>query len=66
MDVSVLDDRGRPITDLKPEDFGCAWTARRGEWSAPTWIPLEAPPGPRRARRRRKAIRRTKARPAGG
>src|SRR6185369_3988068 len=46
MDVGVYDDRGRPVIDLKPEDFVVRvdGTARRVVNA--TWIPLEAPPGP--------------------
>jgi VWFA-related protein len=46
MDVSVLDDRGRPITDLKPEEFRVRVDGAPRRVISATWIPLEAPPGP--------------------
>src|SRR5262245_3903757 len=46
MDVGVYDDRGRPVEDLKPEDFTVRVDGSPRRVVNATWIPLEAPPGP--------------------
>jgi hypothetical protein len=46
MDVSVYDDRGQPVADLKPEDFVVRVDGNPRRVVNATWIPLEAPPGP--------------------
>src|SRR5262245_1628094 len=46
MDVGVYDDRGRPVEDLKPEDFTVRVDGTPRRVVNATWIPLEAPPGP--------------------
>lgn len=46
LDVGVYDDRGRPVEDLKPEDFTVRVDGAPRRVVNATWIPLEAPPGP--------------------
>lgn len=46
MDVGVYDQRGNPVTDLKPEDFTVRVDGNPRKVVNATWIPLEAPPGP--------------------
>ena len=46
MDVGVYDDRGRPIVDLKPDEFTVRIDGAARRVVNATWVPLEAPPGP--------------------
>ena len=45
IDVSVFDDRGRPIADLKPEDFTARVDNGNRRVVSAEWIPLSTPPG---------------------
>ena len=52
MVVRVVDTWGKPVPDLKPEDFRiAAGKGRRSRWSAVDWIGEGEPPAGRRRRR---------------
>lgn len=46
IDVGVYDNRGRPVIDLKPEDFQVRIDGDARRVVTAEWVPLEAPPGP--------------------
>jgi len=43
MDVTVVDDRGKPITDLKPEDFNVRIDGAKRPVVTAEWVPLATP-----------------------
>src|SRR4051812_35957909 len=46
VDVSVFDNRGRPVTDLKPEEFDVRIDGARRRVVSAEWVPLETPERP--------------------
>jgi len=47
VDVTVLDERGRPILGLKPEDFTVRVDGEPRRVVSTDWVPLTAPEGPK-------------------
>jgi VWFA-related protein len=43
LDVVVLDDRGKPVTDLKPQDFSVRIDGKDRPVASAQWVPLSAP-----------------------
>jgi VWFA-related protein len=46
IDAGVVDDRGNPVTDLKPEDFTVRIDNVQRKVVSAEWISLKTPPGP--------------------
>src|SRR5262245_20059740 len=44
LDVTVVDDRGKPITDLKPADFVVRIDGNQRKVATAEWVPLTTPP----------------------
>jgi VWFA-related protein len=47
VDVTVVDDRGRPILGLKPEDFAVRLDGNQRRVISADWVPLTTPEGPK-------------------